>query len=143
MPTAANRPDGILGLLRQLAPPADLSASADADLLGRFVAAGDPAAFEALVRRHGPMVLGVCRRLLGNPHDAEDAFQATFLVLVRKASSVAPRSLVGHWLYGVARKTAQKARAMRDRRRQVEATAARPDAPVPQREGATDLLDEE
>ncbi len=95
----------------------------DAELLGRFVAHRDERAFEALVRRHGPMVLGVCRRVLRNEADAEDAFQATFVVLVRKAHAVAPRSAVGNWLYGVAHKTALKARAMSSRRRARERQA--------------------
>src|SRR5438309_1991845 len=78
----------------------------DAQLLDCFIARQENAAFEALVRRHGPMVLGVCRRLLRNHHDSEDAFQATFLVLARKAASIVPRERVAHWLYGVARTTA-------------------------------------
>jgi DNA-directed RNA polymerase specialized sigma24 family protein len=74
----------------------------DALLLERFVDQWDQAAFGDLVRRHGPMVLGVCRRILRDPHAAEDAFQATFLLLVRKAGSVRKRQSVGPWLYGVA-----------------------------------------
>src|SRR5437588_919619 len=96
----------------------------DGDLLEAFLTRRDEAAFEALLRRHGPMVLGVCRRTLQNPHDAEDAFQATFLVLVRKASTIRPRELVGNWLYGVAYRTAMKARAMNTKRRIKEREAA-------------------
>ena len=88
----------------------------DPEILGRYVTLCDAAAFEALVRRHGPMVLGVCRRLLHHPQDAEDAFQATFLVLVRKAATVLPRDAVGSWLYGVAYRAAQKVRATATRR---------------------------
>src|SRR3954464_14395958 len=82
----------------------------DGELLGHFIERHDEAAFAALVKRHGPMVWGVCRRLLASHHDAEDAFQATFLVLARKPASVVPRGMVGNWLYGVARRTAMQAR---------------------------------
>lgn len=92
----------------------------DEQLLDRFVSERDALAFEALVRRHGPMVLGVCRRLLQHPQDAEDAFQATFLVLVRKAASLGQRELLGNWLYGVAYRTALDARAAALRRRKRE-----------------------
>ena len=88
----------------------------DAQLLDAFITRRDQAAFEAIVRRHGPMVLGVCRRILRNHHDAEDAFQATFLVLVHKADSIRPRGLVANWLHGVACNTARKAKAAISRR---------------------------
>src|SRR5687767_2479693 len=94
---------GLLDWLRE-SRAAHGDAPTDADAVGRFVA-GD-AAFEALLRRHGPMVLGVCRRVLGNEADAEDAFQATFLVLFHKAGSVRPRDRVGAWLHGVAHNVA-------------------------------------
>jgi RNA polymerase sigma factor (sigma-70 family) len=89
----------------------------DGQLLDRFVGRREAAAFEAIVERYGPMVWGVCRRVLRDHHDAEDAFQATFLVLARKAASVASREKLGHWLYGVAFQTAMKARATRAKRR--------------------------
>jgi RNA polymerase sigma factor (sigma-70 family) len=89
----------------------------DGQLLHCFLAGQDEAAFEALVQRHGPMVLGVCRRVLQNAHDAEDAFQATFLVFLRKAATIVPREFVGNWLYGVAYRTALKARSLSAKRR--------------------------
>ncbi len=88
----------------------------DRELLGAFVTHRDEAAFEALVMRHGSMVLSVCQRVLQNHHDAEDAFQAAFLVLARKAASVKPRHLLGNWLYGVAYRTALEARTVRRKR---------------------------
>ena len=92
----------------------------DGHLLARFVAARDEDSFAALVRRHGPMVLGVCRRVLHDVHDAEDAFQATFLVLARKAAALAQPEAVGSWLYQVAYHTALEARAARARRWRTE-----------------------
>src|SRR5579862_3839653 len=102
----------------------------DGQLLECYLRDHEDAAFGALVRRHGPMVWGVCHRLLGSHHDAEDAFQATFLVLVRKAASIVPRHMVGNWLYGVAYQTALKARATAVRRRSRERQVA--NMPEPQ-----------
>ncbi|HEY7156721.1 MAG TPA: sigma-70 family RNA polymerase sigma factor [Gemmataceae bacterium] len=88
----------------------------DSELLERFVTHRDESAFADLVTRYGPMVFGVCRRLLRHTQDAEDAFQATFLVLVRKAASIGRRELLGNWLYGVAARVAARARLMAARR---------------------------
>jgi RNA polymerase sigma factor (sigma-70 family) len=92
----------------------------DGQLLEHFLGRREEVYLAALVRRHGPMVWGVCRRVLHNHHDAEDAFQATFLVLVRKAKSIVPREMVANWLYGVAHQTALKARATIAKRRSRE-----------------------
>jgi RNA polymerase sigma factor (sigma-70 family) len=113
----AGQLEGIIRHLRRVACHGDGAQIGDAELLERFIAHRDEGAFTLLVRRHGSMVLGVCKRVLGNETDAEDAFQATFLVLVRKATSIIPRTQVGNWLHGVAHKTALKAKAMNRRRR--------------------------
>src|SRR5215813_1555661 len=89
----------------------------DGQLLEHYLRRRDEAALAALVQRHGPMVWSVCRRVLSNYHDAEDAFQATFLVLVRRAASIASPELLANWLYGVAHQTARKARATVAKRR--------------------------
>jgi RNA polymerase sigma factor (sigma-70 family) len=110
-------PSGFLRRVRSLALTREGCGLTDAQLLACFAERRDAAAFEALVRRHGPMVLGTCRRVLGDTHDAEDAFQAVFLVLVRKAASVTSRETVGGWLYSVAYRTALAARTKRKRQR--------------------------
>jgi RNA polymerase sigma factor (sigma-70 family) len=103
----------------------------DGQLLELFAQRRDESAFEALVRRHGAMVLGVCRRILRNNHDAEDAFQATFLVLACKAGMVRPRHMVAGWLYSVACNTALKLRGTLARRRVIEREAAAMPRPEP------------
>ncbi|MCI0642046.1 MAG: hypothetical protein L0Y70_23460 [Gemmataceae bacterium] len=118
--------------LRRSVQAWDGPAKTDGELLESFITRRDEAAFAALVRRHGPMVLGVCHRLLGNAEDAEDAFQATYLVLARKAASVRPRELVGNWLHGVAIRTAQRARALTAKRKSRERqVVAMPEPAVP------------
>ncbi len=99
--------------LRTLYSLGTLGGLTDAQLLDLFLTRGGPDAedaFTALVHRHGPMVLGVCRRMLARSHDAEDAFQATFLILVRRAASIGRRERLANWLYGVAVRTAKEAR---------------------------------
>jgi RNA polymerase sigma factor (sigma-70 family) len=96
----------------------------DCQLLERFLAHRDEAAFEVLVRRYGPMVWGVCRRLLRHDQEAENVFQATFLVFVRKAASIGKRQAVGSWLHKVAYRMALEARARAVRRPAVERRGA-------------------
>lgn len=116
--------------LRRAALLGDGAGLTDGQLLTCFIEHRDEVAFEALLQRHGPMVWGVCRRVLSSPHDAEDAFQATFLVLVRKATSVQPRERVGNWLYGVAHTTALRAKVAAARRRAREKQV--PEMPEPE-----------
>jgi RNA polymerase sigma factor (sigma-70 family) len=127
MPTRPQH--GLLSRLRRTLY-GDGGGRTDGQLLEAFVRGGEEAAFEALLRRHGPMVLGVCRRVLGNDADAEDAFQATFFVLFRKAAALRRTGPLGNWLYGVAHRTALGARSARVKRRAKE--EARRTMAVPQ-----------
>src|SRR5260370_334398 len=118
----------------------------DGQLLDSFVHQKDEAALAALVRRHGPMVWGVCCRLLRSHQDAEDAFQATFLVLVQKAATLPDKQMVGNWLFGVARQTAVRMRALAARRgvRERQMTVLpEPTTPVHRLNDLTPFLDEE
>jgi RNA polymerase sigma factor (sigma-70 family) len=113
----------LLRYVHQLVGGRDVAEHRDSDLLERFVAQKDQAAFAVLVQRHGPLVLGVCRRVLANPHDADDAFQATFLVLARKAAEITRRDSLGGWLYEVAYHAALRTRSNAIRRRTLEQQA--------------------
>lgn len=142
MPTQSPRP-----LAQQLlrAMLGELNVS-DRDLLARFATSRDEEAFAEIVRRHGPMVLAVCRRVTGRPHDAEDAFQAAFLVLARRANHIDRPELLANWLYGVAYRTALEARSARRRAEEhIVPVAPEPAAPQPP-EDVSDLrcaIDEE
>ncbi len=140
------RATAVMQLIRS-APSADGCGANDRDLLRRFADENDQAAFAALVRRHGGMVLGVCRRALSNLHDAEDACQATFLVLARKAKGTRWQPSVANWLFATARKVARNDRVGAQRRARREVRAAVPEAvpPVDRMTGAELLaaLDEE
>src|SRR6266849_8908574 len=121
----SRRPDNMLNgqvgqLARRPAPTAAMEEQTDAHLLKRFASHHDQEAFGVLVKRHGPMVLAVCRRVLQDSHAADDAFQATFMVLVRKAGSLTRPELLGNWLYGVAYRVAVKARINAARRSEYE-----------------------
>jgi RNA polymerase sigma factor (sigma-70 family) len=113
----------VLEHIRTLTAGPKGSEQTDGNLLRAFLKHYDQAAFETLVRRHGPMVLRVCRRTLGNVHDAEDALQATFLVLARQAASVRKRESLGSWLHGVAYRMAANVRRAAARRHKHEARA--------------------
>jgi RNA polymerase sigma factor (sigma-70 family) len=123
-----------------------LTGLSDWQLLGRF-SAGDAGAFDALVTRHGPMVLGVCRRLLYDRRDVEDAFQATFLVLLRKAGSLRSDDVLGPWLHGVAYRVAARIRSNSIRRPVEESKGARPEPVEPacdlERSELRSLIDEQ
>lgn len=135
----------VLQRLRQMVQSPETSA--DGELLRRFAETGDESAFTALVQRHAPLVLGVCRRVLGDSHDADDACQATFLVLFRKAPSLDRRGSLAGWLHTVGHRVALKARARGARRRvQERQVDPMPDVPAETREMPDDLrplLDEE
>src|SRR3954453_22071165 len=115
---------GISRYTQTLFGPGTLTGLRDGQLLDRFVTGHDEAAFEELLRRHGPLVLSLCRRRLEDPEDVADAFQATFLVLVRKAGSLRDRDRLSKWLYGVARRVSGRARGSAHRRRKIEGLAA-------------------
>jgi RNA polymerase sigma factor (sigma-70 family) len=126
----ANSPLGaVLSRLRTMLEPADADTT-DRELLHRFTMRHEEAAFAELVRRHGPMVLGVCRRVLGDAHGAEDAFQATFLVLVRRARAVRWRESLGGWLHGTAWRVALRARRAAGVSRLMDGSTARSRRPL-------------
>lgn len=141
------QPGSVLRHIRQVLEAPSESHRLDRELLHEFASRRDEAAFAALLRRHGRLVLGVCRRVLGNSHDAEDIFQATFLILARKASSIRKGDSVGSWLHGVAYRLAMKERASSGRRRQEErhAAGAAPADPAAEQSWRElqELLDEE
>jgi RNA polymerase sigma factor (sigma-70 family) len=123
---ATNAMSHLLHYLRRVAVVDTLTGMSDGQLLEAFLTRREEQAFAALLRRHAAMVWGVCHRILQNPDDVEDAFQATFLVLVRKAASIVPRELVGNWLYGVAYRTASKAKVLKAKRAAKERQARTP-----------------
>src|ERR1700722_13973202 len=125
--------DGALRRLHMVAAMQSLGGLSDSELLDRFVGSNDESAFTVLIERHGPMVLGVCRRALPNRHDAEDACQATFLVLVRKADSLRKKSSLGSFLHGVASRVSASLKRDAARRKNRE---RRSDLPAPRNPAA-------
>src|SRR6185437_293126 len=121
---ASMRRDAALRQIDRLFGEGTLAGLSDARLLERYNAHGDELAFEALVRRHGPMVLGACRRVLGDPNDVDDAFQAALLLLARKARSIRDEDCVGGWLHRVAWRIAMQVKADAARRRVQERRAS-------------------
>lgn len=119
--------NGVLRHIRQLAAVQTSRAESDRQLLERFIAANDESAFTVLVERHGPMVQGVCRRALANVHDAEDACQATFLVLARKAGSIRKKRSISSWLHGVACRVAANLKREQARRVRRERSVPKPE----------------
>lgn len=115
----------VLREIRRLVGASPNDESTDGQLLRRFADHRDEAAFDGLLRRHGPLVFGVCRRVLGDVLDAEDAFQATFLVLARRAAALDRRGSLAGFLYTVAYRIALRAKADAARRREQERTAAK------------------
>ncbi|HEV3256015.1 MAG TPA: LpqB family beta-propeller domain-containing protein [Gemmataceae bacterium] len=132
---AGRQLDAMVHYICRLAGVEPVGDQTDAQLLDRFIKHQDEAAFESLLHRHGPLVLSVCREILDDAHDAEDAFQATFLVLVRKARSIRKRTALRSWLYGVAYRIAVRAKAHARKRRcherqGVDMESAQPLTPV-------------
>src|SRR3982751_4904168 len=101
-PAPMPKSDSVLREVRRFVAAARPDDDSDRDLVARYVGSRDERAFAALVRRHGPMVLGVCRRVLRHSADADDAFQASFLILVRRATVLRDPDRLGAWLFGVA-----------------------------------------
>ncbi len=144
---ATSRGGGLVGQIGRLFERGTVAGLPEGQILQRYAVHRDDAAFEALVGRHGSTVLGVCRRLLRDPNDVEDAFQATFVILVRKAGGLRDQEALGPWLHGVAYRVASRARADAARRRRRESPDERAMAlalaPAPSREELRRLLDEE